>query len=68
MTNNKTWRRSSYSGAGNNCVELAVGRTTTRVRDSKRPGPELTFADRPFRAFLTGLGAAPRAVDEHRAE
>ncbi|GGP40527.1 DUF397 domain-containing protein [Saccharothrix coeruleofusca] len=65
MTNNETWRRSSYSGAGNNCVELAVDRTTTRVRDSKCPGPELTFADRPFRAFLTGLATAPRAAAGH---
>ncbi|WP_184697654.1 DUF397 domain-containing protein [Saccharothrix tamanrassetensis] len=55
MNTKKTWRRSSHSGAGNNCVELAVGQAATAVRDSKRPGPELTFADRPFRAFLTAL-------------
>ncbi|MBW4722215.1 DUF397 domain-containing protein [Saccharothrix obliqua] len=55
MNTTKTWRRSSYSGAGNNCVELAVSRRTTVVRDSKRPAPHLTFADRPFRAFLTLL-------------
>ncbi|MFD1146263.1 DUF397 domain-containing protein [Saccharothrix hoggarensis] len=55
MNNDKTWRKSTHSGAGNNCVELAVGRDTTSVRDSKRPGPALTFADRPFRAFLGSL-------------
>ncbi|MEU4447172.1 DUF397 domain-containing protein [Actinosynnema sp. NPDC050801] len=55
MRNDRTWRKSTYSGAGNNCVELAVGRSTTSVRDSKRPGSRLTFADRPFRAFLTSL-------------
>ncbi|MEV0681597.1 DUF397 domain-containing protein [Actinosynnema sp. NPDC050436] len=55
MNTKKTWRRSTFSGAGNNCVELAVGRAATDVRDSKHPGPELTFADRPFRAFLTSL-------------
>ncbi|RKT53406.1 DUF397 domain-containing protein [Saccharothrix australiensis] len=55
MNTTKTWRRSSHSGAGNNCVELAVDRAVTVVRDSKRPGPELAFADRPFRAFLTAL-------------
>ncbi|ONI87147.1 DUF397 domain-containing protein [Saccharothrix sp. ALI-22-I] len=55
MNIDKTWRKSTYSGAGNNCVELAVGPSTTSVRDSKRPGPGLTFADRPFRAFLTSL-------------
>ncbi|ACU35431.1 MULTISPECIES: DUF397 domain-containing protein [Actinosynnema] len=56
MNNTKTWRKSTHSGAGNNCVELAVGRTATHVRDSKNPGHgRLTFADRPFRAFLTTL-------------
>ncbi|WP_367130761.1 DUF397 domain-containing protein [Saccharothrix sp. HUAS TT1] len=55
MNNNRTWRKSTYSGAGNNCVELAVGPTTIGIRDSKRPGPRLTFGDRPFRAFLTSL-------------
>lgn len=55
MNTKKTWRRSTYSGAGNNCVELAVGRSATVVRDSKRPGPVLTFPDRPFRAFLALL-------------
>ncbi|WP_461119685.1 DUF397 domain-containing protein [Saccharothrix stipae] len=55
MRNDRAWRKSTYSGAGNNCVELAVGRSTTSVRDSKRPGSRLTFADRPFRAFLTSL-------------
>jgi hypothetical protein len=33
------WRKSSYSGADNNCVE--VRRDLTAVRDSKNPGPEL---------------------------
>lgn len=55
MTIDKTWRKSSHSGVSNNCVELAVSRTATRVRDSKRPGTRLTFADRPFRAFLTAI-------------
>ncbi|MFE9745748.1 DUF397 domain-containing protein [Actinosynnema sp. NPDC091369] len=58
MNNDKAWRKSTYSGAGNNCVELAVGRSTTSVRDSKRPGPRLTFGERPFRAFLTALRQA----------
>jgi hypothetical protein len=55
MIIDKTWRKSSHSGAGNNCVELAVGRTATLVRDSKQPGFRLAFADRPFRAFLGSL-------------
>jgi hypothetical protein len=55
MNIDKTWRKSTHSGAGNNCVELAVGPSTTSVRDSKRPGLRLIFADRRFRAFLTTL-------------
>ncbi|XVV05709.1 DUF397 domain-containing protein [Actinosynnema sp. CA-248983] len=56
MNTKKTWRRSSYSGAANNCVELAVGPTAAVVvRDSKKPGLELTFPDGPFRAFLSTL-------------
>jgi hypothetical protein len=34
------WRKSSYSGSGPNCVELAG--TLDRIRDSKHPtGPTL---------------------------
>jgi hypothetical protein len=31
------WRKSSRSGAGNDCVELAVGGSGAAVRDSKNP-------------------------------
>ncbi|SDF60855.1 protein of unknown function [Lentzea fradiae] len=37
MNSDKTWRKSSYSAPDNNCVELAVGRHETGVRDSKDP-------------------------------
>lgn len=53
MNTEQTWRKSSFSGNENACVELAVGLTTTGIRDSKDPeGPALTFAAKPFRAFL----------------
>lgn len=32
------WRKSSYSGGGNDCVEVAFTRSGTAVRDSKNPG------------------------------
>ena len=31
------WRKSSYSGAGNDCVEIALAETRASVRDSKNP-------------------------------
>ncbi|ONI70652.1 DUF397 domain-containing protein [Actinosynnema sp. ALI-1.44] len=31
------WRKSSRSGAGNDCVEIALAHSGTRVRDSKKP-------------------------------
>lgn len=53
MNTEQTWRKSSFSGNENACVELAVGLTTTGIRDSKDPeGQALTFAAKPFRAFL----------------
>lgn len=32
-----TWRKSSYSGEGQDCVEVRVRRATVGVRDSKDP-------------------------------
>jgi hypothetical protein len=54
MTQNPTWRKSSYSGAGNNdCVELLLGGPRTKIRDSKNPAAgELTLTATPYRAFL----------------
>ncbi|MCE7001260.1 DUF397 domain-containing protein [Kibdelosporangium philippinense] len=31
------WRKSSHSGAGNDCVEIALAHTGASVRDSKNP-------------------------------
>jgi Domain of unknown function (DUF397) len=56
------WRKSSYSGDGNSCVELAVTRPESRggtgpvvgVRDTKRNGrgPILEFSASAWREFL----------------
>jgi hypothetical protein len=35
--NNQTWRKSSYSGAENNCVEVAPTVARWKIRDSKNP-------------------------------
>ncbi|MEW2354532.1 DUF397 domain-containing protein [Spirillospora sp. NPDC029432] len=51
------WRKSSYSGSGNQCVEVAAlagGRRA--VRDSKDPsGPALRFTPDQWRALLEGI-------------
>jgi uncharacterized protein DUF397 len=48
-----TWRKSSRSGAGNDCVELVVGRSGAAVRDSKNPeAGRLTFAGAGWSEFL----------------
>ena len=49
------WRKSSYSGTGNNCVEVAVRRSGgVAVRDSKAPdGPGLTFTPEVWMEFAS---------------
>lgn len=50
------WRKSTYSNADGNCVEVAVGRLAVAVRDSKHPtGPVLTFAAAEWQEFLRGV-------------
>jgi hypothetical protein len=51
------WRKSSHSGAGNDCVEIALVETGTAVRDSKNPhGPRLRFAPLGWGDFLASVG------------
>lgn len=51
------WRRSSYSGGNNECVEVAGDIPgVVPVRDSTRPtGPVLNFRDDTWYAFLSLL-------------
>ncbi|MQS13956.1 DUF397 domain-containing protein [Streptomyces kaniharaensis] len=51
------WRKSSFSGAQSNCVEIAVGDTgVVPVRDSKNPdGPALLFPADAWASFLAGV-------------
>jgi uncharacterized protein DUF397 len=47
------WRKSSRSGAGNDCVELVVARIGAAVRDSKHPeAGHLAFEGAGWDAFM----------------
>jgi len=57
-----TWRKSSYSGAGDgdSCVEIANRPTRTAIRDSKTPArATLTFPAPAFTAFVEALKRQP---------
>lgn len=50
------WRKSSYSGGGNNCVEVASDAATVAIRDSKNPeGGQLVFGASAWTAFTTAI-------------
>lgn len=51
--NGARWRKSSRSGAGNDCVELVVARIGAAVRDSKNPeAGHVSFATTGWGAFM----------------
>ncbi|MBO0856018.1 MAG: DUF397 domain-containing protein [Nocardia sp.] len=52
------WFKSSYSGGGNDCVEVAhLERGLTGVRDSKDPGgPTLIFTAAEWDTFTAAIG------------
>ncbi|WP_392966005.1 DUF397 domain-containing protein [Streptomyces sp. LN245] len=53
-----TWHKSSYSGGeGGNCLEVAESHPTlVPVRDSKNPGPVISFGAAAWGAFVGHLG------------
>ena len=52
------WRKSSYSGGGNDCVEIAVTNDGAAVRDSKNPdGGVLRLSGREWDALLAAARA-----------
>ncbi|OKI04623.1 DUF397 domain-containing protein [Streptomyces sp. CB02923] len=56
---NVTWRKSTYSGGQDECLEIATGlppRSPVPVRDSKRPdGPHLLFPASAWADFLAAV-------------
>jgi hypothetical protein len=54
---NAEWRKSSLSGSGNNCVEVAGNLPgIVAVRDSKDPqGPALIFTLAGWRSFVSSV-------------
>ncbi|MET8629118.1 DUF397 domain-containing protein [Kitasatospora sp. NPDC004669] len=52
-----TWRKSTYSGSGGQCIEVADGFTGLMpVRDSKDPsGPALVFPADAWQSFVTAV-------------
>ncbi|MGC9494693.1 DUF397 domain-containing protein [Streptomyces sp. WG7] len=57
---NHNWRKSTYSGDGSNCVEIATTPTTVLVRDSKNPGgPRLALLPATWAGFAS-YAAHPR--------
>jgi hypothetical protein len=51
-----SWRKSSYSDTGGQCIEVAPAGTRRLVRDSKNPaGAHLAFDATAWAAFLQGI-------------
>jgi hypothetical protein len=58
MIASTSWRKSSYSGPQNNCVELTTGSAGARIRDSKNKSDEaLSFDLASFGGFLASVKA-----------
>jgi hypothetical protein len=59
------WRKSSYSGGANDCVEVAELGGHTAVRDSKDIGRRpLLFSKAAMRALVSGIASG--AIAGHR--
>ncbi|MGP4110074.1 DUF397 domain-containing protein [Streptomyces sp. 4N509B] len=55
------WHKSSFSSAGNNCLELAtVSESTFLFRESDEPGTILTTSPSRLAALLTLARSGPR--------
>jgi hypothetical protein len=61
---NAKWRKSSFSGANNNCVEIAGNLPgIVAIRDSQNPdGPALAVTRARWAAFTAALRAAEHGL------
>ncbi|MFF7138727.1 DUF397 domain-containing protein [Streptomyces sp. NPDC008196] len=56
------WRKSSYSGDGSNCVEIAAALTAIHIRDSKTMGsPHLAFRPSAWMPFISHTASNSRS-------
>ncbi|MGW3566981.1 DUF397 domain-containing protein [Streptomyces sp. NPDC000941] len=56
------WRKSSYSGGNDDCVELAVTPGQIAIRDSKRPDlTHTSFTAPAWREFVSAIAAGTLA-------
>jgi hypothetical protein len=59
------WKKSTCSGQGANCVEVASLRDGIAVRDSKNPsGPVLRFSADAWQAFVSNIKAGQLGASE----
>jgi hypothetical protein len=63
------WKKSSFSGAGNDCVETRLAGSRVEMRDSLDPGGTvLSFSTDSWRAFLAAEMQGERASTERVGE
>jgi hypothetical protein len=56
----KAWRKSTYSGTNDDCIETATGQGVILVRDTKnRDGRTLAFSADAWAFFVTSLRPNP---------
>ncbi|MFI9307821.1 DUF397 domain-containing protein [Streptomyces triculaminicus] len=55
MRSEITWQKSSYSGGGDNCVEIAAHADVIWLRESDQPNVIAAASRHGFAALLTGV-------------
>lgn len=60
-TENTSWRKSSFSGSGEHCVEIARSSAACGIRDSKAGAgsPALLVSGAAFDSFLSRVASRP---------